>query len=86
METGLRMLRSFPAEPSGGGNMLKAMSAVYPVQFMPTGGVTPDNVKTYLGLKTVVACGGTWMVPADLIDNQQWDKIGLLAKEAMAAL
>jgi 2-dehydro-3-deoxyphosphogluconate aldolase/(4S)-4-hydroxy-2-oxoglutarate aldolase len=43
-------------------------------------------VKTYLGLKTVVACGGTWMVPADLVDNQQWDKIGQLAKEAMAAL
>ena len=86
MEMGLRMLKFFPAEPSGGVNMLKAMSAVYPVQFMPTGGVTPDNVKTYLGLKTVVACGGTWMVPADLIDNQQWDKIGQLAKDAMAAL
>ena len=86
MEMGLSMLKFFPAEPSGGVNMLKAMSAVYPVKFMPTGGVTPENIKTYLGLKTVVACGGTWMVPADLSDNKQWDKIGQLAKEAMAAL
>ena len=86
MELGLKTLKFFPAEPSGGLAMLKAMSAVYPVAFMPTGGVSPSNVKAYLALPAVFACGGTWMVPANLIDNREWDKIGVLAKEAMAAL
>ena len=86
MELGLHTLKFFPAEPSGGLGMLKAMSAVYPVSFMPTGGVSPSNVKDYLALKSVFACGGTWMVPADLIDKREWDKIGALTKEAMASL
>ena len=86
MELGLRHLKFFPAEASGGLAMLKAMSAVYPVSFMPTGGISPSNVKDYLALPSVFACGGTWMVPANLVDNREWDKIGALAKEAMAAL
>ncbi|MCH7369726.1 bifunctional 4-hydroxy-2-oxoglutarate aldolase/2-dehydro-3-deoxy-phosphogluconate aldolase [Aeromonas sp. MR16] len=86
MELGLRTLKFFPAEPSGGLPMLKAMSAVYPVRFMPTGGVSPSNVMDYLAQGSVFACGGTWMVPGDLIDRQEWDKIGALVREAMAAL
>ncbi|WP_319022976.1 bifunctional 4-hydroxy-2-oxoglutarate aldolase/2-dehydro-3-deoxy-phosphogluconate aldolase [Proteus sp. FME41] len=86
MALGLSVLKFFPAELSGGIAMLKALSAVYPVSFMPTGGVNPNNVKDYLALPRVFACGGTWMVPSNLIDNQEWDKIGALAKEAMAAL
>ncbi|WP_053031722.1 bifunctional 4-hydroxy-2-oxoglutarate aldolase/2-dehydro-3-deoxy-phosphogluconate aldolase, partial [Vibrio cholerae] len=61
MEMGLRTLKFFPAEPSGGIAMLKALSAVYPVSFMPTGGINPNNAQEYLALKSVVACGGTWM-------------------------
>ncbi|MGL5286322.1 MAG: hypothetical protein ACRC8D_09330 [Aeromonas sp.] len=53
---------------------------------MPTGGVSPQNVKQYLGLGSVFACGGTWMVPGDLIDAGEWDTIRELAREAMAAL
>ncbi len=86
MEMGLTTLKFFPAEPSGGLNMLKALTAVYPVKFMPTGGVSPANVKDYLALKSVFACGGTWMVPSDLVDNQQWDEIGRLVRYAVAAL
>jgi 2-dehydro-3-deoxyphosphogluconate aldolase/(4S)-4-hydroxy-2-oxoglutarate aldolase len=53
MEMGLRHLKFFPAEQSGGTAMLKALGAVYPVRFMPTGGVTPANLKEYLGLNAV---------------------------------
>ncbi|MBF9003227.1 MULTISPECIES: bifunctional 4-hydroxy-2-oxoglutarate aldolase/2-dehydro-3-deoxy-phosphogluconate aldolase [Vibrio] len=81
MEMGLRTLKFFPAEPSGGVGMLKAMSAVYPIKFMPTGGVKPSNVKDYLALPTVLACGGTWMVPNDLIDNEKWDELATLVKQ-----
>ncbi|WP_146491350.1 bifunctional 4-hydroxy-2-oxoglutarate aldolase/2-dehydro-3-deoxy-phosphogluconate aldolase [Vibrio sp. T20] len=81
MEMGLRTLKFFPAEPSGGVNMLKALTAVYPVKFMPTGGVTPKNVNDYLAIPSVLACGGTWMVPNDLIDNDKWDELATLVRE-----
>ncbi|MEI6860061.1 MAG: bifunctional 4-hydroxy-2-oxoglutarate aldolase/2-dehydro-3-deoxy-phosphogluconate aldolase [Shewanella sp.] len=86
MEMGLDTVKFFPAEPSGGLSMLKALTAVYPISIMPTGGVSPSNINDYLSVKSVIACGGTWMVPSNLIDNQQWDEIGLLVRDAVAAL
>ncbi|WP_046209575.1 MULTISPECIES: bifunctional 4-hydroxy-2-oxoglutarate aldolase/2-dehydro-3-deoxy-phosphogluconate aldolase [Vibrio] len=80
MEMGLKTLKFFPAEPSGGIAMLKALTAVYPVNFMPTGGVSPANVDSYLALKSVVACGGTWMVPTDKMDKGDWDGIAELVR------
>jgi len=78
MEMGLKTLKFFPAEASGGISMIKAMSAVYPVKFMPTGGVSPANVNDYLAVPSVLGCGGTWMVPGNLIDNEQWDELAAL--------
>ncbi|NAW57447.1 MULTISPECIES: bifunctional 4-hydroxy-2-oxoglutarate aldolase/2-dehydro-3-deoxy-phosphogluconate aldolase [unclassified Vibrio] len=80
MELGLRTLKFFPAEPSGGVSMLKALTAVYPVNFMPTGGVNPNNLANYLALNSVVACGGTWMVPTDLMDKGDWAGIAELVR------
>ena len=84
MEMGLRTLKFFPAEPSGGVNMLKALTAVYPVKFMPTGGVSLGNVDEYLSIPSVLACGGTWMVPIKLIDEGKWDELGTLVRDAVA--
>lgn len=81
MQMGLDTLKFFPAEASGGIAMLKSLSAVYPVKFMPTGGITPKNVKDYLVIPSVLACGGTWMVPSDLIENEKWDELAVLVKE-----
>lgn len=86
MEMGLDTVKFFPAEPSGGVAMLKALSAVYPVSIMPTGGVSPKNVKDYLAVPCVIACGGTWMVPNDLIDNEKWDELAALVKEVAAVI
>lgn len=83
MEMGLKTVKFFPAEPSGGLPMLKSLSAVYPVSFMPTGGVSLNNVDDYLALSSVVACGGTWMLPPKLINEGQWNEIGRLVKEAV---
>lgn len=80
MEMGLRTLKFFPAEPSGGLPMLKALCAVYPISFMPTGGINPTNAPDYLALKSVIACGGTWMVPTDLMDQGNWDSIAELVR------
>ncbi|MEZ8428670.1 bifunctional 4-hydroxy-2-oxoglutarate aldolase/2-dehydro-3-deoxy-phosphogluconate aldolase [Vibrio cyclitrophicus] len=84
MEMGLRTLKFFPAEPSGGTGMLKALTAVYPVKFMPTGGVSLKNVDEYLSIPSVLACGGTWMVPTNLIDEGKWDELGKLVRDAVA--
>ncbi len=86
MAMGLTTLKFFPAEPSGGTAMLKALSAVYPVKFMPTGGVSPTNVKEYLSIPSVLACGGTWMVPNDLIENEQWEELSALVADVKQLL
>ncbi len=83
MEMGLRTLKFFPAEPSGGTAMLKALTAVYPVKFMPTGGVSLTNIDDYLSIPSVLACGGTWMVPTGLIDEGKWDELGKLVADAV---
>lgn len=76
LEKGLKTLKFFPAEQMGGLDFLKAIAAPYvDVNFMPTGGVNLTNVVHYLAFKRVVACGGSWMAPADWIAAKQFDRI-----------
>ncbi len=84
---GLTLLKFFPAEASGGLEMIKALSAPYPqVRFMPTGGITPENLHTYLACEKVVACGGTWMVKDDYIKLQNFEEIKRLTKDAVRTI
>lgn len=83
IELGLNIVKFFPAEPSGGLSMIKAVSAPYTMlKFMPTGGINPGNVKEYLKSDKIFACGGSWMVKGDLVDAGNFDKIKELTKEA----
>jgi 2-dehydro-3-deoxyphosphogluconate aldolase/(4S)-4-hydroxy-2-oxoglutarate aldolase len=87
LEYGLDVVKFFPAEASGGLPLLKAMSAPYGgIAFIPTGGINAKNLNTYLSFPKVHACGGSWMVKADLISSQQFDEITKLTKEAMATM
>lgn len=82
---GLRTLKFFPAGQAGGLGMIKALASVFrDVVFMPTGGVSPKNLRDYLELPAVVACGGSWLTPADAIENGDYDRITELAAEAVA--
>ncbi|MBE6016540.1 MAG: bifunctional 4-hydroxy-2-oxoglutarate aldolase/2-dehydro-3-deoxy-phosphogluconate aldolase [Lachnospiraceae bacterium] len=73
---GLEVLKFFPAEQSGGLAKIKAMSAPFPMfKIMPTGGISLKNLKDYLSSPVICACGGSYMVTADLIDGQKWDEI-----------
>ncbi|MCI6258230.1 MAG: bifunctional 4-hydroxy-2-oxoglutarate aldolase/2-dehydro-3-deoxy-phosphogluconate aldolase [Treponema sp.] len=83
LRNGLKAVKFFPAEQSGGADFLKAVSAVYPLKFMPTGGINQKNIKDYLALKNVFCCGGSWMVKADLINEGKFDEITRLTKEAL---
>lgn len=87
LEKGLTVLKFFPAEQSGGVSMLSALSGPFPqVTFMPTGGISAKNVSDYAKLKNVLACGGSWMVKADMIDAEDWAGITALCKEAVTAI
>jgi 2-dehydro-3-deoxyphosphogluconate aldolase/(4S)-4-hydroxy-2-oxoglutarate aldolase len=84
MELGLKVVKFFPAEPSGGLNMLKAMAAPYGgVRFMPTGGISPSNVGDYLAWNRIIACGGSWMVPPKMLAEGNFEGIKKLAREAV---
>lgn len=83
LDLGLQYLKFFPAEAAGGVKMIRAMAAPYGnVRFMPTGGVNTDNLKSYLDCKAVFACGGSWMVPGDLLKQRAFDKIEALVRTA----
>ncbi len=83
MRMGLDFVKLFPAEVVGGIAMLKALSGPYSgMQFMPTGGVNPQNAAAYLAQKNVVCCGGSWMVPEKLLKSGDFEAIERLAREA----
>lgn len=83
LELNLEVVKFFPAEPSGGLPMIKAMAAAYTkLKFMPTGGINAKNVTDYLKCDKIVACGGSWMVKGDLIAAGEFDKITALCREA----
>jgi 2-dehydro-3-deoxyphosphogluconate aldolase/(4S)-4-hydroxy-2-oxoglutarate aldolase len=84
---GAEVLKFFPAEPAGGVNFLKAVCAPYHhVRFMPTGGIDLNNIGSYLAIKQVVACGGSWMVKPELIRAGAFDQVEQLAREAVATV
>ena len=85
LELGIHTVKFFPAEASGGIPMLKALLAPYAMlQVMPTGGIGAKNIRDYLALPNVIACGGSWMVEKSLLAAQNWDEVARLSREAVA--
>ncbi len=86
LSLGLKVVKFFPAEPSGGLKMIQAMAAAYVgLKFMPTGGINAKNVGEYLAdEKHILACGGSWMVKKDLIAAGEFDRIEEMTREAAA--
>lgn len=84
LSLGLKTVKFFPAEPLGGLKLIKAMAAPYGnVTFLPTGGVNEQNLNDYLAYPKVVACGGSWMVPADAVAQKDWARIESLTRSAV---
>jgi 2-dehydro-3-deoxyphosphogluconate aldolase/(4S)-4-hydroxy-2-oxoglutarate aldolase len=80
---GLDLVKFFPAEAMGGVRMLRALAGPYrQMEFVPTGGVAPSNLRDYLALPQVVACGGSWMVKPELLTEGRFDRVRELASEA----
>ena len=80
---GIRTVKFFPAEPSGGLNMIKAVgAALVDLTFMPTGGINAKNVGDYLAYDRIIACGGGGMVKKDQVAAGEFDKIREMVAEA----
>jgi len=85
MEYGLDTFKLFPAGAIGGYNLLKALAGPFPnISFCPTGGISLGNAREFLDLPNVVCIGGSWMVPNDLVNNQDWNAITQLCAEAIS--
>jgi 2-dehydro-3-deoxyphosphogluconate aldolase/(4S)-4-hydroxy-2-oxoglutarate aldolase len=84
MELGLEVVKFFPAEQAGGLDYIKAIAAPYTkMKFLPTGGINAGNINKYLAFEKIIACGGSWMVTADLINSGNFDEITRLCREAV---
>ncbi|MCP1100927.1 2-dehydro-3-deoxyphosphogluconate aldolase/(4S)-4-hydroxy-2-oxoglutarate aldolase [Aequitasia blattaphilus] len=87
LEFGLEVVKFFPAEASGGLNMIKSLAAPYTtVKFMPTGGIGAHNINDYLAFDKILACGGSWMVKGELVKAKDFAKITELTKEAVMTM
>ncbi|WP_017223770.1 bifunctional 4-hydroxy-2-oxoglutarate aldolase/2-dehydro-3-deoxy-phosphogluconate aldolase [Moritella dasanensis] len=82
LELGIKVVKFFPAEASGGVNMVKALVGPYnQIKLMPTGGIKPSNVMDYLAVPQVIACGGSWIATTSAIANHDWDTIAKNARD-----
>ncbi|RYC48340.1 bifunctional 4-hydroxy-2-oxoglutarate aldolase/2-dehydro-3-deoxy-phosphogluconate aldolase [Pectobacterium zantedeschiae] len=85
MDYGLRQFKFFPAEANGGVKALQAIAGPFAhIRFCPTGGITPNNYRDYLALKSVLCVGGSWLVPNDALESGDYARITELAREAVA--
>ncbi|GAA8883567.1 bifunctional 4-hydroxy-2-oxoglutarate aldolase/2-dehydro-3-deoxy-phosphogluconate aldolase [Helicobacter pylori] len=85
LELGYNALKFFPAEYCGGVKLLNAFNGPFKgVKFCPTGGISADNMHSYLNLENVLCVGGSWLTPKHLIQNKEWDKITEICKRSLA--
>ncbi len=85
LELGYSALKFFPAEYCGGVKLLNAFNGPFKgVKFCPTGGISADNMHSYLNLENVLCVGGSWLTPKNLIQNKEWDKITEICKRSLA--
>ena len=84
---GLDVVKFFPAEISGGIKAIKALAApYYNMKFFPTGGINSDNISGYMSYEKIFACGGTWMVPEDLLEKEDFNQIEEITRQAVYSM
>ena len=84
LDAGIDTVKFFPASVYGGLKAIKALAAPFTtVKFIPTGGVSADNLAEFLAFPKIVACGGSWMVADSLVKEKKWAEITRLANEAV---
>ena len=83
---GCDVMKLFPSEPAGGLNYLKSINAPYAhlgIQYIPLGGVSLENLESYLKSPEILAVGGSWLAPRKLIQEKAWKEISINCEKAM---
>ena len=84
---GITTVKFFPAESSGGAKKIKDLSAPYQhVKFLPTGGIGLSNMHEYLSLPSVLAIGGSFMIPENLVNDENWEELSKLSRQAVKTM
>jgi 2-dehydro-3-deoxyphosphogluconate aldolase/(4S)-4-hydroxy-2-oxoglutarate aldolase len=84
LDAGLTELKFFPSEAAGGVATLRALAGPFPtVRFIPTGGIDPGNLASYLREPTVLAVGGSWMTRPELLESRDWTAVRVAAEKAV---
>ncbi len=87
IELGLTNVKFFPAENSGGLKMIKALAAPYVnINFMPTGGISDNNITDYLAYDRIIACGASYLVPEEAVKNKDYAKITEICKSTIKTI
>ena len=70
LELGITIVKFFPANVYGGLKALKALAGPFGnIKFLPTGGVSLENLKEFLDYEKIYAVGGSWMMKGDIKSN-----------------
>jgi 2-dehydro-3-deoxyphosphogluconate aldolase/(4S)-4-hydroxy-2-oxoglutarate aldolase len=84
LDYGISIVKFFPCEAIGGLKTLKAIAAPYSMmRFIPTGGITAENLASYLKFAPILACGGSWMVARELLNENRFDEVTKLTRAAV---
>ncbi len=82
---GFSLVKLFPAEQAGGLGMVKALAGPFAdMQLCPTGGISSDNMQSYLRQPNVAMVGGSWLTPADALAAADWPRVTRLAAQAVS--
>jgi 2-dehydro-3-deoxyphosphogluconate aldolase/(4S)-4-hydroxy-2-oxoglutarate aldolase len=84
-EMGLECVKFYPAEATGGMNYINTViSPLYPsLRFIATGGINFNTIMPYLASPNVVAAGGNFMAPLDIISAEDYDAIASNARRCI---
>lgn len=83
LRSGITHVKLFPAAQVGGVDFIRAVAAPFPTaRFMPSGGVNPDNIATYLSVPEVFALSGSWMIPGET-DEYSFAEVARAANRAL---
>jgi 2-dehydro-3-deoxyphosphogluconate aldolase/(4S)-4-hydroxy-2-oxoglutarate aldolase len=83
-ELGFQELKFFPADLFGGVGFLRHLSPLNPeLKFCPTGGVSNENIRSFLTVDNVFAAGGVYLAPRALIEAGRWEDLTAVARTAI---
>jgi len=87
LDAGRDVVKLFPAAVAGGAATIAALAAPFPeARFVPTGGIGADDLAGYLRLPSVLAVGGTWLAPRDVVDASDFERVARETTAAVAAV